>query len=202
MDTQVLDVAIYTRISPNPKKADTENQEIQLTEFANRQGWRIVEVYREIHVSGGKKGEDRIQFKRMMLDASKRKFGLLLFWALDRLSREGVYETLQYLRQLTNYGIDYRSYTEPFFDSCGIFKDAVIAIMATLAKQERIKLVDRTRAGLENARRKGVVLGRRRAKIDYHAARTMRESGATLKDISAKFKVSESVVCRLLKVGV
>lgn len=44
--------------------------------------------------------------------ASQRKFNGLLFWALDRLSREGVLETLQHLNRLTSYGVNYRSFTE------------------------------------------------------------------------------------------
>jgi DNA invertase Pin-like site-specific DNA recombinase len=53
---------------------------------------------------------------------------------------------------LTGAGVGYRSFTEPYFDSCGIFKDAVISILATIAKQERIRLSERVRAGLARAR--------------------------------------------------
>jgi len=73
----------------------------------------------------------------MFKAASQRKFDVLLFWSLDRLSREGVLETLQHLNRLTSHGVNYRSFTEQYFDSCGIFKDAVISILATVAKQER-----------------------------------------------------------------
>ena len=98
----------------------------------------------------------------MFTDASKRRFDLLIFWSLDRLSREGVLETLQHLNRLTSYGVAYRSFTEQYFDSCGIFKDAVISILATIAKQERVRLSERTRAGLAIARSKGRQLGRPR----------------------------------------
>src|SRR6202795_2395647 len=102
----------------------------------------------------------------MFHDASQRKFDVLLFWALDRLSREGVLETLQHLNRLTSYGIGYRSYSEQYFDSCGIFREAVIAIIATVAKQERVRLSQRVKAGLETARAKGKTLGRPRVAID------------------------------------
>src|SRR4029077_10970496 len=104
--------------------------------------------------------DERTAFQAMFKDASQRKFDLLLFWALDRLSREGVLETLQHLSRLTSYGVGYRSFTEQYFDSCGIFKDAVIAIIATVAKQERVRISLRVRAGLEVARRKGKRIGR------------------------------------------
>jgi DNA invertase Pin-like site-specific DNA recombinase len=74
----------------------------------------------------------------MMLDASQKQFDLLLFWKLDRLSREGVRKTLVHLTRLDSYGVAWRSFMEPFFDSCGVMRDVVISIMATLAEQERI----------------------------------------------------------------
>src|SRR4029077_3597645 len=104
--------------------------------------------------------DERTAFQAMFKDASQRKFDLLLFWASDRLSREGVLETLQHLSRLTSYGVGYRSFTEQYFDSCGIFKDAVIAIIATVAKQERVRISLRVRAGLEVARAKGKRIGR------------------------------------------
>ncbi len=110
------------------------------------------------HESG--KGSDREQFQAMFDAASKRQFDVLLFWSLDRLSREGVLPTLQHLQRLTTYGIGYRSYTEQYFDSCRILRDAVIAIIATVAKQERIRISERVRAGLSTARNKGKRLGR------------------------------------------
>ncbi len=62
----------------------------------------------------GKK--NRPQFDAMMA-ASQRKFDLLLFWALDRLSREGIVKTLGYLEQLRTWGCGWRSYTQPFLDT-------------------------------------------------------------------------------------
>src|SRR3984957_7986350 len=142
-------VALYGRVSTKDKGQETENQLRQLRAFAESQGWTI---YREFVDRESAATDDREQFQAMFLDASQRRFDVLLFWALDRLSREGVLETLQHLNRLTSYGVGYRSFTEQFFDSCGIFKDAVIAIMATLAKQERVKRSERTKAGLARVR--------------------------------------------------
>jgi DNA invertase Pin-like site-specific DNA recombinase len=148
-------IAIYARVSTT--KQDNENQLVELQEFAGKHDWQIYDSYVD-QESGST--SDRPEFQRMFADASKRKFDLVLFWALDRLSREGVLETLQHLNRLESYGVAFRSFTEPFFDSCGVFKDAVISIMATLAKQERVKRAERTKAGLAVARAKGKTLGR------------------------------------------
>ena len=85
---------------------------------------------------------------------------------MARLSREGVLETLQHLNRLTSYGVGFRSFTEQYFDSCGVFKDAVISILATIAKQERLRLSERTKAGLAQAHRNGRLLGRPRLNVN------------------------------------
>ena len=110
----------------------------------------------------------------MVQDASQRKFDVLLFWALDRLSREGALETLQHLQRLTSYGVGWRSFTEQYLDSTGIFREAVISILATVAKQESIRLAEPTRAGLERVKRSGAKLGRPAAKVDASAIRALR----------------------------
>lgn len=145
-------VAIYSRVSTKDKGQDIENQLRQLREFCYRQGYLIVKEYGD--EASGKNG-DREQFQAMFAAASRREFDILLFWSLDRLSREGVYETLTYLQRLTSYGIGYRSYTEQYLDSCGIFRDAVVSILAAVARQERIRLSERTVAGLERGEGQG-----------------------------------------------
>jgi DNA invertase Pin-like site-specific DNA recombinase len=138
-----------------------------------------------------------MEFQAMFEAASQRKFDLLLFWALDRLSREGVLETLQHLNRLTSYGVGYRSFAEQYFDSCGIFKDAVIAIMATLAKQERIRMSERTKAGLAQARRNGRQIGRPRLTVQSSEIVRLRASGLSLRAIGRELGNSEGSVRRL-----
>jgi DNA invertase Pin-like site-specific DNA recombinase len=87
---------------------------------------------------------------------------LVVFWALDRFSREGVLPTLNHLQRLDSWGVAWRSYTEQYIDSTGIFKEAVIAIMATIAKQENLRRSERILAGLARAKRNGSKLGRPR----------------------------------------
>ena len=171
---------IYIRVSTG--KQETGNQLSQLKEFARLQGWVLVAVYAD-QLTG--KNSDREQFQRMFQDASQRKFDVLLFWSLDRLSREGALETLQHLNRLTGYGIQWRSLTEQYLDSTGIFREAVISILAVVAKQERVRLSERTLAGLERARKEGKVLGRRpKAPVDASQIRVLRAQGQSWGAIS------------------
>jgi DNA invertase Pin-like site-specific DNA recombinase len=67
--------------------------------------------------------------------------------------------TLQYLQRLDSYGVAYRSFTESWLDSLGPFKDVVLALLATLAEQERVRLSERVTAGLASARKEGHIGG-------------------------------------------
>ncbi len=53
----------------------------------------------------------------MFADAARRRFDVLLFWALDRFSREGMRKTIAYLERLDECGVSFKSYTEPFLDT-------------------------------------------------------------------------------------
>ena len=85
-------VAIYARVSTDDKGQDPENQLSQLREWCNRSGHEIVREYVE-HESGCKGADKRKQFAALFEDASRRKFDCVLFWALDRFSREGMVPT-------------------------------------------------------------------------------------------------------------
>jgi DNA invertase Pin-like site-specific DNA recombinase len=111
-------------------------------------------------MSGRKREKDRPGFAAMFKSAHQRKFDILVFWALDRLTREGTRATLNYLQRLESKGVGYVSYQEQWLDSTGPFKDVMISMFATLAKQERARISERTIAGLKVARAKGKRLGR------------------------------------------
>jgi DNA invertase Pin-like site-specific DNA recombinase len=188
-------VALYARVSTRDKGQDTENQLRQLREFCAKQDWHVINEYVD-RATG--KNSDREQFRELFIAASRREFDLVLFWSLDRFSREGVLATLQHLQRLTSYGVGYRSFTEAYLDSCGMFKDAVISILATIAKQERIRLSERTIAGLERARARGRVGGRPRVRVDRHRIVSLRQSGCSLANIATQLKLSKTTVARIV----
>jgi DNA invertase Pin-like site-specific DNA recombinase len=192
-------VALYLRVSTEDQA--TDNQARDLRAFAATQGWRVVREFCDEAVSGSKPASQRPQFAAMFEAASRREFDVLLFWSLDRLSREGVLPTLRHLEQLTGYGIAWRSFTEQYLDSTGVFKDAVISIMATIARQENIRRSERTKAGLQRVRAQGVKLGRPAAKFDHRKAQRMRAEGRSLREIGERLRVSASLVHARLKNG-
>ena len=131
----------------------------------------------------------------MFADAHQRKFDLVLFWSLDRFSREGVLPTLQHLNQLESWGVGFKSYTEQYLDSTGIFKDAVISILAVVAKQERVRLSERTKASLVRTKAKGTVLGRRAVAPEIiEQIEALSQAGKSERTIAEQLGVSKGVV--------
>ena len=151
----LMRVAIYARVSTNDKGQDPENQLHQLRDFAEKHG-TIYKVYAE-EVSGGK--ADRSEFKLLLLEAYQKKFDLVVFWRLDRFSREGALPTLKYLKELKDHGVNYKSFTEPYLDSLGPFGDVIVSMLATIAAQDLIKVSENTKAALAKKKAEGVQLG-------------------------------------------
>jgi len=149
--------AVYLRVSTESQ--ELENQRAEIAPFIERRGWELVYAFEDT-VSGGKTEKDRPGFVAMLKAAHQRKFDILVFWALDRLTREGTRATLNYLQRLESKGVQYVSYQEQWLDSTGPFRDVMVAMFATLAKQERARISERTVAGLNIARAKGKRLGR------------------------------------------
>jgi DNA invertase Pin-like site-specific DNA recombinase len=157
---QRMRVAIYARVSTDDRGQDPENQLAELRAWCAAAGHEIVAEYVD-HASGGKGADKRPQFAAMLDAAHRRQFDLLLVWALDRLSREGMVPTIGHLQRLAAAGVAFHSYTEPLLSTDNeMIRDIVVAVMASLAKMERQKISERTKAGLERARAKGKRLGR------------------------------------------
>jgi DNA invertase Pin-like site-specific DNA recombinase len=124
---------------------------------------------------------------------------LVLFWKLDRFSREGTRKTLQHLQRLDDWKVGWRSLQEPYFDSAGVFKDVVISIAATLAAQERIGISERTKAGLARVVREGRKLGRRPVNLDVDRIRALQAQGIGLRGIAAKLGVAVNTIQKNLQ---
>jgi len=194
-----MKIALYARISTRDKGQDTENQLSQLRDFCDRSGWQVVHEY--VDMKSGKAASNRPQFTAMFDAARLREFDLVLFWALDRFSREGTLETLQHLQALTAAGVGWKSFTEQYLDSTGVFKDAVISILATIAKQERVRLSERVHAGLQRAKRAGKTLGRPRIVCDRFGVRELRSQGVSLGRIATQLGLPKTTVARIARVA-
>jgi DNA invertase Pin-like site-specific DNA recombinase len=194
----LMRIALYARVSTKDKGQEYENQLRELRAFVQRKdsdGWVLAHEYVD---RASAKTADRPAFQRMFEAASRKEFDLVLFWSLDRFSREGVLETLQHLQRLSSHGVEWYSYREEYLRSVGVFKEAVLAILAAIAKQERVRLSERVQAGLSRARAQGKVLGRPRAAVRVERVLRLRERGLSMREIAAETGVSAMTVQRIL----
>lgn len=154
----MLRIGLYARVSKNDESQDPQNQLNPLRDYAKAIGGEIVWEYVDL-ASGG--NSERENFLKMLNDADKRTFDLLLIWALDRFSREGISNTLGYLERLRRNGIAVKSLQESWLDTRdeGIGQ-LLLAIFSWVAAQERKRIRERTIAGLKRAREAGKLLGR------------------------------------------
>lgn len=207
MSAAKLRVAIYSRVSSaeakkkanNEKRQHVENQLRDLRRFAKGQGWDVVHEYID-HESGLK--SERQEFKNLLGAASRHEFDVVLFWALDRFSREGTKKTLAYLNQLESYNVGFRSFTEQYLDSTGMFKDAVIGILAAVANMESVRRGDRVRAGMERARAQGKRVSRP-SLLDAKKKQILKLSRGdmSLRQIAAEVGVSHTTVATVVREG-
>ena len=159
-------VAVYARVSTEDRGQDPENQVQELRAWCANSGHTITHEYVE-HESGRKGADKRKQFARLFEDAAKRKFDLVLFWALDRFSREGMTQTIVHLQRLNSYGVSFHSYTEPHLATDNeLVRNILLALLSSSAKVEAQKISERTKAGMARARAKGVKIGRPRLGIE------------------------------------
>ena len=189
--------ALYARVSTQNKGQETANQLLQLRECCHAQNLSTIVEY-EDHESGGK--SERTAFQQMLRDAAARRFDILFFWSLDRLTREGTLATLKYLELLESYGVRWRSLTEPWIDSAGPFRDVIISLLASLAKQERVRISERVRAGLTRARqygtRSGRSIGRPRSMFNRDRVLELRRQRISWRKIAKIIGVSRTTVRR------
>lgn len=194
-----MKACLYLRISTSKEehKQDTDNQALALRKHCKDRGWPIVAVYEDCE-SGSKGISGRPRFAAMLEAAKRKEFDVVLFWSLDRLSREGVRQTLGYLQMLDDAGVAFVSHQEQFLDTCGMFRDVVISIMATLAKQERIRISERVKASNERRLARGDKLGRKPIALDTALFDTCVADGLSLRETAAILGVSKTTVARRL----
>jgi len=154
-----MKVCLYARVSMeetddgSKRYQEPENQLQPLRDFAKSLGYEITSEY--IDRSTGS-NPNRPEFRRMLQDGALRRFNGIIIWKLDRFSREGIGSTLAYIRQLKGRGCWVKSMTESWMDTSqeGI-SELLLAIFSWVAQEERRKISERTKAGIQRLRNIG-----------------------------------------------
>ncbi|MFC2019918.1 recombinase family protein [Chloroflexota bacterium] len=164
-------VAIYSRVSTGQQ--DTTNQSMVLTDWAEQRGFQVTKVYEEGE-SAWKAGHQR-QLARLLEDARKRRFTVVLVWALDRLSREGPLAILTLVNRLKNCGVKVLSYQESWTEAPGELGELLYALAGWVARMESERRSERTKAGLAKVVAQGRKLGRPKGSKDKRKRQRRRD---------------------------
>jgi DNA invertase Pin-like site-specific DNA recombinase len=130
----------------------------------------------------------------MMDAARKRKFDVLVVYRADRLFRS-LRELIATLDELTSLGCQFVSVNEPF-DTTSASGKLLVSMVGAFSEFERSVLVERTKSGLDAAKRRGVKLGRRRVAVDLTKARHLRAQGHSWRDVAKAMGVNVATLHR------
>ena len=186
-------VALYCRVSTMDQHPETQLNELR--QFAANRGFKVVGEYTDHGYSGAR--ARRPELDRMMDDAQRHKFDVVLVWACDRLARSTKH-LLQTIDELNGMGIQFLSQREAI-DTEGPLGRAIIVIVSAMAELERCIIVERVKAGMRRARLEGRQIGRARLNVNREQIVRDRRSGMSLTQVAKKHGVSRASVCRLVK---
>src|SRR5262245_3145481 len=150
--------AIYVRVSTD--KQTIENQLRELHRIAERRGWKIVQEYRDAGISGAKGREARPGLDEMLRDAQRRRFDVVMAWAIDRLGRSLI-DLLGTIQTLEACGVDLYL-DQQALDTTTPAGKLMFQITGAFAEFERSMIRQRINAGLKRAIEAGKQLGRPR----------------------------------------
>jgi DNA invertase Pin-like site-specific DNA recombinase len=182
-------VAIYTRVSTGDQNADLQKNE--LTEYCQWRKWQIVETYSDV-MSGAK--NKRPALDRLMADARRGRFDIVLCWKFDRFARNTRF-LLESLEEFDELGIDFVS-TQDSVDTSSSTGKAMFTILGAIAELERSTIKERVIAGQKAAKRRGVRFGRPSAHVDTDRAHKLRTEGLSWREVAAKMKVPKDTLIR------
>src|SRR6202165_4419946 len=178
-------VAIYARVSTTNHGQDVTLQTRELEQFAQARGWCLVDSYLDAGVSGTK--DSRPELNRLMADAHKRRFDVVVVWRFDRFARS-VSHLLRALETFQALGIEFVSLSEQMDTSTPTGK-MVFTVLGAVAELERSLIVERVKAGLRNARAKGKRLGRPPKNVDAATVTRLRAQGLAWRAIANRLGV-------------
>jgi len=150
----------YVRVSTDEQASagyGLDAQEKAIKAFAESQGYELIEIVQDAGISGATRPEERPGFCRIIQLAEEKAFSILLVWKFDRLARHLGYAVTT-VNQLQDMGIALRSVTEPI-DTSSPMGQTIFAVLAGMAAQERLTIIQRTLAGKKEKASRGGFAG-------------------------------------------
>ena len=184
-------VAIYLRVSTVGQSCDLQRSEIE--SYLRTRGWLAWRFYEDKQT--GTNG-NRPALKQMMTDARARKLDFIVVWKLDRMYRslKDLVTTLQELEELK---VTFISLKDSIYMTSASGR-LMTHLLAAFAEFEATLIKERVIAGLANAKRKGIRLGRPQI-VNADDVRLLHASGLSLGQIAKRLSISKSAVHKTIR---
>ena len=131
--------AIYLRVSTGDQ--NTDNQEHELRQLAERAGWMVVKVYKDHGISGAKGRDRRPAFDELWKDACGRNFDIVMAWSVDRLGRS-LQDLINFMAELQALKVDLLLKTQGL-DTTTPNGKAMFGMLSVFADYERSMIQER-----------------------------------------------------------
>src|SRR5438132_4318754 len=187
-------LAIYASVGTTNHGQDAGLQTRELRQFGEARGWTLAGEYIDVGISGAK--DSRPELDRLMADAHRRRFDVVVVWKFDRFARS-VSHLLRALETFDALGIAFVSLSEQM-DTTTPAGRMVFTVLGSVAELERSLIVERVKAGLRNARAKGKRLGRPPAVLDAARIGRLHAQGRSIRQIASELGCSRSLVHKTL----
>jgi DNA invertase Pin-like site-specific DNA recombinase len=200
MYDNTVKTAIYCRVSTADQSCDLQRRELH--EYCQRRGWEIVGEYTDAGWSGSK--ANRPELTRLMGDARKRRFDVVLVWKLDRWGRS-VADSMRNIQELDALGVKFLAVTQNIgTEESSSMSRFMLTIMSAFAELEKELIRERTIAGVRAARANGKILGRPFRVFRRDEAIRLRNEGLSWRAIAKRLEVPVTTVvdaCRCSEIA-
>ena len=191
--------ALYLRVSTTDQS--TDNQERELRATADRLGHRIIEVYRDFGISGGKGRNKRPAFDQLHKDANRRRFDIVMAWSVDRLGRS-LQDLVVFLNHLQETRVELFLHQQGLDTSTSAGR-AMFGMLSVFSEFEKSIITERVKAGMARVKasgktKSGKPIGRPRSLSvsQNEEVRNRKSEGATIRFLANAYGVSNGTIIR------
>ncbi len=185
-------VALYARVSTRDQSPDLQLD--ALRSLAAQRGWTVAGEYIDHGVSGTR--TKRPALDKLMRDVHRGAVDVVAVWKFDRFARS-TQHLVTALNDFRTVGVEFVS-VQDGIDTSTAAGRMVFGVIASLAEFERELIVERVKAGMAAAHRRGRRAGRPRVRVDVVRARALLAEGVSLRQIAVKLGVGGATVRRAL----
>ena len=191
---RVKPAAAYMRVSTTPQ--ETKQQRVEILRAAKVRGFTIERWYEE-KITG--RSLKRPELARLRADAKERVVSVLFVWALDRLSRAGIIDSLALVKEFDDRGVQVFSLKDPIPEPGEPTRELVLSVLFWMAAQESKRRGERVKAALDLRREQGIKLGRPYRDVDVGKVEELRKAGRSWRSIAVSIKVPKATILRAVQ---